>query len=316
MTSINSWNNSKWLHKYRRLVHLPLDIRPIHLIRVIGGGPVAHRVKVNLCYTQFNRYFRWIRMIGSTGPVGYFINDPDDIGSSAPIGPSGESLTPTFVDALIESFQNGFEDLDASGAGLSFSSRGPTSIADGRFRRDGRPCGTFSVNDLIVSYIHYKTYGKTSYPTIENPITGVGISNVNDMLGLLSNRYVAEAIAASLTEENFIDGSGNAGAVDSMFQVYRRANPTRFFDASGIAFPGFFQPGTRVSGAGSWQFQLLDQIEIPLQITFSHAIKHYSNKQPMAKTNVIEAGETIAIKLEIVANECCECDCCKRCCCD
>jgi hypothetical protein len=300
--------------KYRRLVQLPLRCQVIRLVRQNRPG---HRVKVHICFTQLNRYFRWIRMVHTASPIGYFIDDPDALGSSNQTdGPSGEDLTPTFMDALIEAFQNGFEDLDACGNGLSFSSKGYTALSDKRFFRDGRPCGTYSVNDWLIDYIIYKTYGKTSYPTLENPITGVGISTVNTMFGLLSNREVAEAITNSFKEENLLDASGSPGAVNTMFRKYLADNPRRFFDASGKQITGLFEIHTDVPGAGIWGFQLSDQIEIPLEFTFSHSVQLHSAKE-QSSSSIINAGETFQILLELVAYDCsCKCECCKKCCCD
>jgi hypothetical protein len=314
--------------RYRRLVSLTLANNAINLAQSTALG---HRVKVNMSTTEMNKWFRWARDASDASPIGGFIDTPAD-GSS-------------FKEALKATFgAPGFTDSDAVNGGLSFSSndlgKDAGASPDFRLKSNGDGVNTPSVNDWVVAYVLYKVYGKSSYDTTEDPTTGLGVYNVEDMYSMLSNEEVAAAILASLLKETPVgttnqavfDAAGTAiiddvsgvmsdpagaytgelAAINQMFRAHLSANPMRFFDASGRQIQGLFETAADSDASGNWALQVEDQIEIPLELTFSNIVTSVSSQDPLsnsrnnndasgnsATTTAVESGHKFRIRLQL-----------------
>lgn len=283
--------------RYRRLVSMTLANNAINLAQSTALG---HRVKVTLNTGDMNKWFRWARDASDASPIGGFIDTP--VGGSS------------FKAALKTSIGVGFVDSDAVKEGLSFSSADLGKVtggtADPRLRE--LQTGANSVNDWVVAYVLYKVYGKSSYDTTENE-EGLGVYNVEDMYGMLSDEEVASKILASLLRETndgttnqkifdaaasgVTDSSGNVmsypegpdagklAAVNQMFRAHLASNPMRFFDGTGKQVTGLFETAVDSDASGNWALQGNDQIEIPLELVFQNIVTSVSTQDPLSNSS-------------------------------
>jgi hypothetical protein len=86
-----------------------------------------------------------------------------------------------------------------------------------------------------------------------------------DSYDMLSNSTVATAIINSFK-------ANETGAIDTMFRDLQSADPYRFFDASGVPIPGFFEVNADIAGSGSWLLTENDVIEVKLKLIFNSRV--------------------------------------------
>ena len=197
----------------------------------------GHRVSVQIEKAKLNEIFKWVRLAGAARP-------------SAKIG-----TTSGFRTALIDALASTYTDIDGVTGGLHFGSAIMDTNSDARIRKDD----TVSANDIPMAFVLYKLYGNSAVETLNN------IFNLQDAHDMLTNETVADAIIASLEDEE-------AGAVDIMFRDLLAADPARFFNASGVPQTGIFETNTDVSGNGTWNIVDDDVIEIKTKLVFKSKI--------------------------------------------
>jgi hypothetical protein len=255
--------------QYSELVSISLAANEINLVDAASYG---HRVQVDVAATDLNTKLTWARGAGALAPTASV-----DASGLAALITAGIAAT-------------GFVDVDSQSNGLSFSSASLDSTTDPRLR----PSGANDANDLVMAYVLYKLYGKTTYPTIDN------IFNLEDASGMTSSVDLENAIRDSLVTKT--------PSVVKLFKDLISSDPQRFFDASGKQVPGIFETNADVSGSGSWRMTAGDVIEVRVEFTFAAAITRRdvteqqidSNTEPAATRN-IAAGEKFAIRLQIHA---------------
>ena len=261
------------LLQYRDIVLVDLAENAVNFADDLVQG---HRVQVPIAADDLNTFFQWSRPAGQDRPVGTVLYLSD------------------FVECLLVSFSEGFLDLDAVSTGLSYTT--------GTLVNDTNTSN--SMNDIVISYILYKVYGKSSYNT-----RGV-VYNVEDAFQMLENSTVAIAIGASIFNNN-----DRGQCIDTMFQVLLKTDPNRFFDSEGHQIPGLFEIHTDQDATGSWLFTAGDCIEIKLQFTFQEPVTRRvvrADQQPLTEQGIVfgeQAVEqviipkdaTFAIRLQLVA---------------
>jgi hypothetical protein len=197
----------------------------------------GHRVSVSIEKSRLNEIFKWQRAVGAAQP-------------SAKIG-----VTTGFRAALIDALSTTYTDIDGVTGGLHFGSANLSTNFDTRLRKDG----AISANDIPMAFILYKLYGRSSVTTLGH------IFNLQDGHDMLSNATVADAIIASLVEQE-------SAAVNTMFKDLIAADPRRFFNTNGTSVTGIFETNTDVSGNGSWNFTDDDIIEIKTKMVFNSRV--------------------------------------------
>lgn len=234
----------------------------------------GHRVLAPIAVEDLNTYFKWIRTIGSDRPVGYV-----------------DSLS-DFTVCLLVALSEGFVDVDGVSNGLCFSS-GALQNTENQ---------TYTANDLVMAYVLFKLYGDSSFDT------SLVTYNTMDALNMVTSEDVAAAIGISIAQSN-----DRGLAVDQMFQNLLEADPSRFFDASGVQLTGLFETTDDVSGDGSWNYVENDRIEIVLIFTFHAPVTRRNvlnnqinlqetplSTQPFEEI-IIATGETFQIRLQLLA---------------
>jgi hypothetical protein len=254
---------------YPNVINVDLSNNPVNFADAEADG---HRVQVQMAIQDLNLYFKWVRSVGSDRPVGYVTTIPD------------------FKECLEVSFSDGFTDLDGISTGLTFTSG---SIANSDNLSN-------SVNDLVMSYVLYKVYGRSTFNTDGK------VYNAKDALHMLQNTDVSYAIGTSISSNN-----AKGQAIDTMFRDLLSSDPVRFFDASGHQVTGLFEINSDVSGNGSWNIVESDTIEIRLNFIF-HApvtrrgirgkqgpIESISPTEVPFEQIIIQSGDTFPIRLQI-----------------
>jgi len=205
-----------------------------------------------------NQYFTWSRYSRELRPTGRFTNDPNSVG-----------LVPTFKEMIERCLDSPYSDLDGVASGLNYSSEALDEVAD--MKRDQcvnnydwdytglalttptAPTSTatathYSANDLVMAFVLNKCFGSSAFDSY-----GV-IYNLDDGFGMLTSAQLAEAIRASLKEED--DKAKNAtmpikevdvqqpgddkGQVDAMFRSLLSIDPLRFYK-QGKQIAGLFE---------------------------------------------------------------------------
>jgi hypothetical protein len=220
---------------YTPLVTVDLENQAINLVDAQAYG---HRVKLEVPVADLNGCFSWSRAAGDLFPV----------------GATDAAAVKAAIEARIPAV--GFVDLDSQATGLNFSSTALDSAVDPRLRASGDE----SANDLVMAYVLYRLYGKSSYETLDN------IFNLEDAQGMLTDATLATAIKDSLL------GTDGVASVKKMFRDLVSSDPQRFFDASGKQVSGIFETNGDVSGNGSWNLTAGDIIEVHVEFNFANTI--------------------------------------------
>jgi hypothetical protein len=259
--------------QYAPLVSVALAENAINLVDAAAYG---HRVKLSMPVTGttgFQNCFSWERNPGDFYPV-------------------GKCDTAKLNAAILAAIKDGYEDLDAQTKGLSFSSSALDSIADPRLRKDEDK----SANDLVMAYVLFKLYGRSSYPTIDN------VFNLEDAQEMLTDAGLVDEITDSV--------AANAGDVSQMFKDLIAADPQRFFTAAGQQVTGIFETNAEIAAkvTGSWALVAGDIIEIRVEFTFAEPITRRdaaadqvsTTGLPLETTTVnIDGGHKYAIRLQL-----------------
>lgn len=240
----------------------------------------GHRVQIKMNTTTLNSFFKWVRTVNSDRPVGQVQN----LGN--------------FTTALQYTFTQEFIDLD----GIV----GAQDIATASITNTNNKANT--INDLIMAYVLQKVQGASNFNTDNK------VFNTNDALNMVTNAVAADAIITSLSSHN-----ARGQEIDQMFRDLLAADPTRFFDGSGIQITGLFETHTDVSGSGSWHLVDGDIIQIRLTFTFLEKVSRRvvsAQEQPTTAGNttggrseevteetIIQPNDTFAIRLQILASD-------------
>ena len=242
---------------YTPLINVDLSDNEVNLTSSSSAG---HRISVNVGASAMNSVFIWSRSVGDERPTGTYN-----------IGGSGQ-----LMNAIINGLDGTITDADGNPDGLDFSTTAP---------EDSRVTALLGADRLVASYILYKGYGKSSFDT-----SGV-VFNVEDLSGMTTSADVKDAIDASLKDAT------NTDAVNKMFQDLIAADPTRFFDASGVQLPGIFETNADVAGSGEWKLAAGDKIEVKLVFKFKAPVSVY-DADGAAKA-VINTDDTFPVRLQL-----------------
>jgi hypothetical protein len=250
---------------YAPLVSVDLDNNEINLVDARSFG---HRVQVGISQASLASFFTWSRAANAKAPT-------------AAVDAAG------LVELLDTAIANSFTDLDADANGLSYSSSALDSAADDRLRETGAN----TANDLVMAYVLYRLYGKSSIPTRD------AIFNLEDAHGMLDNATLKTAI-----KDSFESGAGLT-AVSTMFKNLISSDPQRFFDASGKQIAGIFEVKADTNSNGIWNLTVDDIIEIRVRFSFAAAItrRDVADGQLSGAVNTKEVSntETFAIRLQL-----------------
>ncbi len=251
---------------YTPLVDVSLDNNEINLVDARSFG---HRVQVSIPVASVGSLFTWSRAADSKEPI-------------PALDASG--LMTALASAIVSS---GFTDVDGDSAGLSFSSAALDSGLDDRLRESG----SNSANDIVMAYVLYKLYGKTSVSTRDE------VFNLEDAHGMLTTADFTNAILLSLVSA---DG---AGAVKAMFRNLISSDPQRFFDASGKQIPGIFEVNADSLSNGEWQLTAGDVIEIRVRFSFGANVTRRDAAEGQLdgtnNTETISSSDKFAIRLQL-----------------
>lgn len=261
------------LLQYGEVVFVDLADNTVNFVDDIVQG---HRVQVPIAIDDLNTFFQWSRPTGQDRPVG-FVTGLEDL-----------------YNCLLVSFSDGFLDLDAVSTGLSYST--------GTLGNDTNTSN--SMNDIVLCYILYMVYGKSSFNTSGK------VFNVADAFQMIDNSIVSQAICTSIS-----NNTERGQSVDDMFRDLLKTDPKRFFDAEGQQIPGLFETHVDESHTGSWLFTAGDAIEIKLQFTFQEAVTRRvvrADQQPLTEQGIqfgeqaveqviIPKDATFAIRLQLLA---------------
>jgi hypothetical protein len=238
----------------------------------------GHRVQVSIAADDLNTFFQWSRPADQDRPVGFCTHISD------------------LEDCLFVSFSDGFLDLDAISTGLCYTtgtlSTEPTSIP--------------SMNDIVLCYILYKVYGKSSYDTHYT------VFNVEDAFEMIDSMTVSLSICNSISNHN-----ERGQSIDEMFRDLLKSDPNRFFDSEGHQIPGLFEIHTDESATGSWNFTPGDCIEISVRFTFQEPVTRRvvpADQLSLTKGDIqfieqateqiiIPKDSTFTIRLQLLATE-------------
>jgi hypothetical protein len=243
------------LVRYRKVVNWGLTPQAINFAQ---SSFMGHRVCFSVPVDFMNQYFTWSRYSRELRPTGRFTNDPNSVG-----------LVPTFKQMIERCLDSPYSDLDGVASGLNYSSEALDEVAD--MKRDQcvnnydwdytglalatptAPTSTatathYSANDLVMAFVLNKCFGSSAFDSY-----GV-IYNLDDGFGMLTSAQLAEAIRASLKEED--DKAKNAtmpiievdaqqpgddkGQVDAMFRSLLSIDPQRFY-RKGKQIAGLFE---------------------------------------------------------------------------
>jgi hypothetical protein len=258
---------------YRELIFVDLAPNAVNFADDLIQG---HRVQVPIAIDDLNTFFQWSRPAGQDRPVGFI-----------------KSLS-EFEACLLTSLSDGFLDLDAVSTGLSYTTG--TLVNDTNVSN--------SMNDIVMCYILYMVYGKSSFDTNGK------LFNTADAFQMVENSTVATAIGASISNNN-----ERGQSIDDMFRELLKTDPTRFFDTKGHQISGLFEVNTDEAASGSWLFTPGDCIEIKLQFTFQEPVTRRvvsANQQSLTNQEIVfqeQAVEqiiipkdaTFAIRLQLLA---------------
>jgi hypothetical protein len=248
---------------YTPLINVDLSDNEVNLTSSSSAG---HRISVNVGASAMNSVFIWSRSVGDERPTGTYN-----------IGGSGQ-----LMNAIINGLDGTITDADGNPDGLDFSTTAP---------EDSRVTALLGADRLVASYILYKGYGKSSFDT-----SGV-VFNVEDLSGMTSSSAVMSAITGSFSLVS--PGTNVNPDVNKMFQDLIAADPTRFFDASGLQIGGIFETNTDIAGSGNWNFAANDKVEVKLTFTFAADVSVYDADG--AAKMVIKSGESFPIRLQLTA---------------
>lgn len=275
--------------RYRTLVAMDLLNQAINFAE---SGTMGHRVQVAMSVNDLNKFFVWSRPAGSSRAVGHFVANP--------------SATSSFVNSLVATLSNVYNDVDGVSNGLNFSSAILDANTDPRIRLNS----SVSANDLVMAYVLYMCYGNSSATTMNV------IYNLQDAQGMLTSAGMTNAILNSLNaEESNSNANGDdKGAVDAMFRDLLAADPMRFFTANGQQIPGLFETNVDHDSNGTWMLVENDKIEFRVQFRFQQAVTRRGVGDPTqamtespnnedSDTIVIAAGSTFLIRLQITATD-------------
>lgn len=275
--------------RYRTLVAMDLLNQAINFAE---SGTMGHRVQVAMSVNDLNKFFVWSRPAGSSRAVGHFVANP--------------SATSSFVNSLVATLSNVYNDVDGVSNGLNFSSAILDANTDPRIRLNS----SVSANDLVMAYVLYMCYGNSSATTMNV------IYNLQDAQGMLTSAGMTNAILNSLNaEESNSNAPGDdKGAVDAMFRDLLAADPMRFFTANGQQIPGLFETNADHDSNGTWMLVENDKIEFRVQFRFQQAVTRRGVGDPTqamtdaantedTDTIVIAAGSTFLIRLQITATD-------------
>ena len=243
------------LVRYRKVVNWGLTPQAINFAQ---SSFMGHRVCFSVPVDFMNQYFTWSRYSRELRPTGRFTNDPNSVG-----------LVPTFKEMIERCLDSPYSDLDGVASGLNYSSEALDEVAD--MKRDqcvnnydwdytGLALTTptaptsiatathYSANDLVMAFVLNKCFGSSAFDSY-----GV-IYNLDDGFGMLTSAQLAEAIRASLKEED--EKAKNAtmpiievdaqqpgddkGQVDAMFRSLLSIDPQRFY-RKGKQIAGLFE---------------------------------------------------------------------------
>lgn len=243
------------LVRYRKVVNWGLTPQAINFAQ---SSFMGHRVCFSVPVDFMNQYFTWSRYSRELRPTGRFTNDPNSTG-----------LVPTFKEMISRCLDSPYSDLDGVATGLNYSSEALDEVAD--MKRDQcvnnydwdytglalatptAPTSTatathYSANDLVMAYVLNKCFGSSAFDSY-----GV-IYNLDDGFGMLTSEQLAEAIRASLKEEDDkaalvtmptmeVDTQqpgDDKGQVDAMFRSLLSIDPQRFY-RTGRQIAGLFE---------------------------------------------------------------------------
>jgi hypothetical protein len=239
---------------------------------------------------------------------------------------------PDFATLLERVFQTVYTDIDGVAQGLNYSStaldstgdmkRDIVNITNDTYTYDVTGVGTadspgpgthYSVNDLVMAFVLNKCFGSSSFDAWDI------VYNLQDAFGMLTNSDLADAIEASLVEEEVkatanvtpVSGSligklpaaqspgDDKGRVDEMFRSLLSMDPQRFYK-NGTQIAGLFETNTDAAGSGNWCLGVGDKIEIPVRLYFRAPVTVLSvvdnAKNPSSATP--DHVETVFIKGE------------------
>lgn len=261
------------LLQYRELIFVDLAENAVNFADDLTQG---HRVQVPIAIDDLNTFFQWSRPAGQDRPVGHVTGLQE------------------LYNCLLVSLSDGFLDLDAVSTGLSYTTG--TLVNETNLSN--------SMNDIVLCYILYMVYGKSSFNTAGK------VFNIADAFEMLDNATVSQAICTSISTHN-----ERGQSIDEMFQDLLKTDPTRFFDTEGHQIPGLFEIHTDESATGSWLFTPGDCIEIKVQFTFQEAVTRRvvkADQQPLAEQGIqfseqaveqviIPKDATFSIRLQLLA---------------
>jgi hypothetical protein len=303
--------------RYRKIVTWGLAPSAI---RFASAALMGHRVSVVMPVDLMNRYFTWTRASGSLGPIGHFDSDA-----------SGEEHE-AFAVVLERALGGGFTDADAVANGLNFSSSALEKEGVDIMRSDcvynvqtslsgaptqpgeahdasGNPMSSthYGANDLVMAWVMFKCFGSSAYDPTDV------IYNIDDGYNMLSSEELANAIEASLSEqEALVTDASDAeavpatqlGLVHEMFLKFLATDPKRYFE-NGVQIPGLFETNFVCgegdpAGAGNWCLTVGDRIEIPLRLVFRAPVSVLSVQDTtrLASSETPEKPETVYIEGE------------------
>ena len=311
--------------RFRKITHLGLSAQAINFAQ---SSFMGHRVSFNVPVDFMNEYFTWTRAAEEARPTGRFVADP---GANPAYASTGPKDMPTFTEMLERAFGSAYTDLDAVAEGLNYSSPALDSTGDMKrndnitndtYTYDATGVGTadspgpgthYSVNDLVMAFVLNKCFGSSSFDAWDI------VYNLQDAFGMLTNSDLADAIEASLVEEEVkatanvtpVSGSligklpaaqspgDDKGRVDEMFRSLLSMDPQRFYK-NGTQIAGLFETNTDVDGSGNWCLGVGDKIEIPVRLYFRAPVTVLSvvdnAKNPSSATP--DHVETVFIKGE------------------
>lgn len=222
----------------------------------------GHRIAINVPVATLNTHFKWSREAGSDRPVG---NCEDLSGLKA---------------ALETAFATTYYDQDGIVGAQDLSTASIANVEN----------QTQTMNDVIMAQVLFKVYGAS------NQDTNGKVFNTADALNMVSNAAVAEAITTSID----VSGNGRGKPIDLMFRDLLAADPTRYFDGSGIQVAGLFETYTDASGSGDWALIIGDIIQVNVTFTFAAQV---SRRVVSAQEQPTTAGNTAGSRSEEVTEE-------------
>ena len=182
----------------------------------------------------------------------------------------------------------GFDDTDSVTGGLNFSS----SIYDEINHTGLREGAASSVNDLVLAYVLYKTFGSSGIKTV-----GL-LTNPAATQGMLLENDFADAIHASL------ESTEGAAGVVVMFNDLVQTNAARFMTGT-LTNPGINGGGgadsALANGAGSWAFVAGDIIDIKVEFTFTHDVTIKTENSLEAPVNKVATDTKFKLRFQLLA---------------